>query len=284
MIVSRCLSFFPPHFFSLVGIRTALIESPDHKCPHCDRSYVAIDQINPNLFLRNHVNRWLGRQNQLAYSHLIPSQSTGMKIDLELDSTKRTADFSSEPVDEFDAALLSTNSEPQLVAVPMKNEPIVIKMHPMSKSQSPPPPLLSTRPADLAFEDEKTTDSSQTTSRSGPIDRPVRTERLIRFSDFSQKSGPTGENNVKEDTPTTPPDVEEKSENGTPPSRSTPTMPIYPSSSPNTSLQGNTPVLSHYYPPAAGPAHTLIPPVQTNVLYPHHLPPAPANGLYPMQP
>lgn len=131
---------------------------------------MAIDQINPNLFLRNHVNRWRERQNQLSYSHLISSQTTGMKVDLEFDSTKRSTEFSSDQIDEFDAALVSTKSEHQTTTIPIKNAPIVIKMQPMSKSQSPPPPpvnVLSTRPADLTFEEEKITDCSQNTSRFG---------------------------------------------------------------------------------------------------------------------
>lgn len=154
---------------SISGIRNALIESPDHKCPHCERLHVAIDQINPNLFLRNHVNRWRERQNQMSYSHLLPSQPTPLKIDLDLDpSLKKSSEMSSDPNDEYETALLSSNLEPQPSAGPGKNAPIVIKMQPMAKGSSPPPaapPILTTRPADFTFEDEKTTDSTQTTSR-----------------------------------------------------------------------------------------------------------------------
>jgi hypothetical protein len=38
-------------------------------------------------------------------------------------------------------------------------------MQPRGKSQSPQPPIISTRPAELTFEDEKVSDLDQITSR-----------------------------------------------------------------------------------------------------------------------
>jgi hypothetical protein len=40
-----------------------LIESPKHKYPHRHCQHVAIDQINSNLYLQNHIKRWHERQN-----------------------------------------------------------------------------------------------------------------------------------------------------------------------------------------------------------------------------
>lgn len=77
---------------------------------------------------------------------------------------------------------------------------------------------------------------------------------------------------------------EEKSESEIIQSQPTPTnSSLYPSSSPTTtSLIGSAPLVQHYYPPVV--PHPHHPSVQQNVLYPHHIPPAPSNGLYSIQP
>ncbi len=67
----------------------------------------------------------------------------------------------------------------------------------------------------------------------------------------------------------------EKHEGETPPIQTPSMNPIYSSSSPSTTLVPSNPVVPpHYYP---GPPHH-------NVIYPHHIPPATSNGLYPIQP
>lgn len=141
------------------GIRTALIESPDHECPHCHCQHVAIDQINPNLYLRNHIRRWHERQNQSSYSHSSMPQST---LDQDFESTSANLPTSNE-AEEYDPTVVSTSSQQSISAI---KAPIVIKMQQRGKSQSPPQPVVSTRPADLTFEDEKGLDSDQVASRS----------------------------------------------------------------------------------------------------------------------
>ena len=148
------------HFFSFLfwkGIRTALIESPEHECPLCHYQHVAIDQINPNLYLRSHIKRWHERQNQSSYSHVSMPQPI---MDQDSDATSTNALNSSE-VEEYDPTVVSTSSQQSLPSI---KAPIIIKMQPRGKSPSP-QPVVSTRPADLTFEDEKGLDSDQTTPR-----------------------------------------------------------------------------------------------------------------------
>jgi hypothetical protein len=90
-------------FFLLkIGIRTALIESPEHECPLCHCQHVAIDQINPNLYLRSHIKRWHERQNQSSYSHPSMSQQT---FDQDFDTTSTNLPNSNE-VDEYDPIIV----------------------------------------------------------------------------------------------------------------------------------------------------------------------------------
>jgi len=140
------------------GIRTALVESHEHECPSCHCQHVAIDQINPNLYLRNHIRRWHERQNQSSYSHLSMPQQT---LDQDFDTTSTTNLPNSNDVEEYDPTVVSINSHQ---GAPSIKAPIVIKMQPRGKSPSP-QPIVSTRPADLTFEDEKALDSDQITSR-----------------------------------------------------------------------------------------------------------------------
>ncbi len=65
-------------------------------------------------------------------------------------------------MEEYDPVVASTNSQQ---SVPTIKAPIVIKMQPRGKSQSPPQPMISTQPANLTFEDEKGSDSDQIPSR-----------------------------------------------------------------------------------------------------------------------
>jgi hypothetical protein len=53
-----------------------------------------------------------------------------------------------------------------------------------------------------------------------------------------------------------------------------PTNTIYTSPSPSTTMAPTNAVIPHYYP---APQHH-------NIIYPHHIPPATSNGLYPIQP
>ena len=73
--------------------------------------------------------------------------------------------------------------------------------------------------------------------------------------------------------------IENKSENDTPGSQTTPVNPPYSSSSPITPVPAQATMIHHYYPLAPHPVPPH--PVQQNVLYPHHIPPGPPNGLYP---
>jgi len=157
----------------LKGIRTALVESEDHECPHCHRQHVAIDQINPNLFLRKHVNRWREeRQQKSSYSYIsIPPQtstinyslSQTLEQDLDLTRTSGSTNIQNlNDIDEYDAAILSTISQQSVV--PIKTAPIVIKMQSLGQSPSS-QPIVLTRPADMTFEDGKAPDTDQTTSR-----------------------------------------------------------------------------------------------------------------------
>lgn len=144
--------------FSYSGIRTALIESSEHECPRCHCQHVAIDQINPNLYLRNHIRRWHERQNQSSYSQLsMPQASLDQDFDTLSSNTQNTND-----TEEYDPTSTPTNSQQ---SVP--KGPIIIKMQPRGKSQSPPQqqPIVLTRPADQTFEDDKGLDLDQITSR-----------------------------------------------------------------------------------------------------------------------
>jgi hypothetical protein len=150
-----------------------LVESEDHECPHCHRQQVAIDQINPNLFLRKHVNRWREeRQHKTSYSYMSTPQQTStvnylssQTLEQDLDST-RTSGLAniqnSIDIDEYDAAILPTILQQSVL--PIKTAPIVIKMQPLGRSPSP-QPIVSTKPADMTFEDGKAPDTDQTTSR-----------------------------------------------------------------------------------------------------------------------
>jgi hypothetical protein len=135
-----------------------LIDSPDHECPHCHCQHVAIDQINPNLYLRNHIKRWHERQNQSSYSHSSSSQHSSQMMDQDFDKTS-TKRQNSNDTDEYDPTIRSIQTNP-----PIKTAPIVIKMQPRGKSQSP-QPIVSTRPADMTFEDEKISDADQILSK-----------------------------------------------------------------------------------------------------------------------
>lgn len=65
----------------------------------------------------------------------------------------------------------------------------------------------------------------------------------------------------------------EKADSETPPIQTPPINPMYSLQSPSTALAPPNPVVApHYYP---APAHH-------NVIYPHHIPPVPSNGLYPI--
>ncbi len=173
-------------FFLNIGIRTALIESPEHECPLCHCQHVAIDQINPNLYLRSHIKRWHERQNQSSYSHPSMPQQT---FDQDFDTTSTNLPNSNE-VDEYDPTVVSTTSQP---SVPSVKAPIIIKMQPRGKSQSP-QPIVSTRPADMTFEDGKGSDSEQITSRF--VYSAVLNSNEIYFISFSQKDVKTTEETI----------------------------------------------------------------------------------------
>ncbi|CAF2636429.1 unnamed protein product [Rotaria sp. Silwood2] len=230
-------------------IRTALIESSEHECPKCHCQHVAIDQINPNLYLRNHIKRWHERPNQSSYSHMLMSQHTTQTSDQDLDTTPTSLSNTNE-TDEYDPPILSTNSQHSVA--PIKTAPIIIKMQLLGKSQSP-QPIVSTRPADMTFEDEKIPDIDQIASSQ----KDVKTiEEIIDIIPSSI-------------TPET-----EKPERETASTQVAPVNTIYSSPSLATTIAPTNPVIPHYYP---------VPP-HHNVMYPHHVPPTTSNGLYPIQP
>jgi hypothetical protein len=157
------------------GIRTALVESEDHECPSCHRQHVVIDQINPNLFLRKHVKRWREeRQQKSSYSYMSIIQPTStvnylssqiLEQDFDSSSTRTSELINAQnlnEVDEYDAAILA--AIPQQSVALVKTAPIIIKMQPSERNQSP-QPIVLTRPADMTFEDGKAPDTDQMTSR-----------------------------------------------------------------------------------------------------------------------
>lgn len=111
---------------------------------------MAIDQINPNLYLRNHIKRWFEGKTQPSYSTMSHSQPTMQTLDQDIDTTSTNTQNSID-VDEYDPTAI------QPPVAPVKTAPIIIKMQPHGKNQSP-PPIVSTRPADMTFEDEKISD------------------------------------------------------------------------------------------------------------------------------
>ncbi|CAF0987768.1 unnamed protein product [Rotaria sp. Silwood1] len=116
--------------FSDDCIRTALIDSPEHECPHRHCQHVAIDQINPNLYLRNHIKRWHERQNQSSYSHMSLSQHTSQTLDQDSDKTPTNLRNSNDNV-EYDPDIPSTNSQQSTASI--KTAPIIIKIQPHEK-------------------------------------------------------------------------------------------------------------------------------------------------------
>ncbi|CAF1020088.1 unnamed protein product [Rotaria sordida] len=262
-------------------IRTALVESEDHECPHCHRQHVAIDQINPNLFLRKHVNRWREeRQLKSSYPYMpLPQQtsivnySSSQTLEQDLDSTStRTSGLinvqNSDDVDEYDEAILST--VPQQSVVPVKTAPIVIKMQPIGRSPSP-QPIVSTRPADMTFEDGKAPDTDQTTSSQKDVN-----------SELSATN-----NNIVEEILNTKIDTNasenEKPDRQTPPSQVAPVSAVLSSPPTATTTMASTASVVPYY----HPAPPRIPPHQQHVhhgvMYSQPGPPTSSTGLYPIQ-
>ena len=153
------------HTYSLAilkGIRTALISSSEHECPHCHFQHVAIDQINPNLYLRNHIKRWHERQNQSSYPHVPLSKYGTQNFNQDIDAISTNVSNSNE-IDDDDGNSSSLNSLES--TVPMKTAPIIIKMQPHNKTQSPPQPIVLTQPADITFEDEEKLHTMQAASK-----------------------------------------------------------------------------------------------------------------------
>jgi hypothetical protein len=82
-------------------------------------------------------------------------------LDQDFDSASTSNISNSNEVEEYDPIVASINSQQSISSVKL---PIVIKMQSRGKSPSP-QPIVSTRPADFAFEDEKVMDSDQMASR-----------------------------------------------------------------------------------------------------------------------
>jgi len=229
-------------------IRTALIESSDHECPMCHCQHVAIDQINPNLYLRNHIKRWHERQNQSVYSHVSLPQQAIEPADVDSSSTTNLSNEN----EEYDPTNVTSSS-----ARPAVKVPIVIKMQP--RGETPSPPSIGT----LMFKEEKDSDFERTTTP--PKDEPTDSFRSSTSVEgkFSIEFRLFSKSNFY---------LVEKTEGETPPINS-----LYQSASPTTPvapMPPANPVVPHYY---QTPAHH-------NVIYPHHIPPTSTNGLYPIQP
>ncbi|CAF4633613.1 unnamed protein product [Rotaria sp. Silwood1] len=265
-------------------IRTALIESEDHECPHCHRQHVAIDQINPNLFLRKHINRWREEwQHKSSYPYMPLPQQTSivnyssshtLEQDLDSTSTRTSASINaqnSDDVDEYDAAIIST--VPQQSVVPVKTAPIVIKMHPLGRSPSP-QPIVSTKPADMTFEDGKAPDTDQTTSSQKDINSEL---SAIHNNTVEEMLNTNIDTNASEN---------EKSDRQTPPSQVAPVSKVLSSPSitttTTTTMASTTSVVPTYHP---APPHILPHQqhVHHGVMYPQPVPPTSSTGLYPMQ-
>jgi hypothetical protein len=181
--------------------------------------------------------------------------------------------------------------------------PIVIRMQPPGRSPSP-QPIVSTRPADMTFEDGKISDTDQTASRFVSF---LLNQKIENVKHFSQKDGyselsvvnknddetsnPITDNNVSEselvfslETNCNIVYKDEKFDRQTPPSQVAPVSTIL-SSPPTTTTttMAAASMVPHYYPT---PSH--MSPHQQHlhhgIIYPQQIPPSTSSGLYPMQP
>ncbi|UJR30003.1 hypothetical protein I4U23_017549 [Adineta vaga] len=245
-------------------IRTALIESEDHECPHCHRQHVAIDQINPNLFLRKHINNWLEeRQRKSSYpyisaNHYLSPQT--IEKDFDSSSTRSVGLINnqlSSDTDEYETMNLPT--VPQQT---VKTAPIVIRMQPLGRGQSPSisSPVVMTQSVDTTSEDGTTAsekdDNFQLLTVNNGIDEEISNTEM--------------DTNISEAG---------KSDRQTPPSQLTPVSTIL-SSPPTTTTTTATPMLSHYYPTPSH--HHQQQHMYHNMMYPPSILPASSTNFYPI--
>ncbi|CAF0811234.1 unnamed protein product [Didymodactylos carnosus] len=139
-------------------VRTSLVESEEHECPSCHRQHVPIDQINPNLFLRNHVQRWLSEKQQ-QQKYALPSSYS---VSTTISTSDPDFDLALTTSNESDFDVLGGSSQQQSTVQATKNvlttkSTTTITNQQVKKSPSP-QPIFATRPADMTFEDGKQPD------------------------------------------------------------------------------------------------------------------------------
>ncbi|CAF1236897.1 unnamed protein product, partial [Adineta ricciae] len=271
VITPCCHNSFCDHYVLLLfeGIRTALIESEEHECPHCHRQHVPIGQINPNLFLRKHINNWLEEQQRKSscpYKSTVNYSSPSI-IDKDLDPSaiQSSTNQSSNDVetndedddDEDDTTKTSLQIKPQPT---VKTAPIVIRMQPLRRDQSP--PIASTKQTDTTLEDgKKSVDTDQPT----PSQKDVNYQSLTENPDIGEEiSNTETDTNTSEDV---------KSDGQSPSSQvaSTDTIPSIPLTT--TTIPTAASVTPQYYPTLPHDQH-----LHHNIVYP----PASSPNFYPI--
>lgn len=110
------------------------------------------------------------RQQKSSHLYMALSQTTSITNDLSSKASEQDLDLTSkqafklinrqnsDDVDECETAIPSTTS--QQTIIPVKTAPIIIKMQPIGRSSSL-QPILSTKPAEMTFEDGKASDKDQ---------------------------------------------------------------------------------------------------------------------------
>lgn len=137
-------------------IRNALLESDDFECPHCHRQSVAMDEINPHLLLRKHVDRWREEQQQKISTFSYTSIPTVTTTNVD-ESISNIDDFVQS---EFDFHS-SIPQQPSTTLVSIPTGPIVIKMQ--TSTQLVSSSIVNTQPSDVILEDDKAPETNQVT-------------------------------------------------------------------------------------------------------------------------
>ncbi|CAF0948852.1 unnamed protein product [Didymodactylos carnosus] len=146
-----------------MGVRTRLIESEENECPSCHRQNVIIDQINPNLFLRSHVQRWFSENQQQRQKYTLPSYSSSTTVnasdpDFDLALTKLNEHY----YDDMESSPQHMSSAVQATTTALKTKSSIVTADQQIKKSSLPQQttVFATRPADMTFEDGKQQDGS----------------------------------------------------------------------------------------------------------------------------
>jgi len=99
-------------FRFLLGIRNALMESPEHRCPSCDWPGQSPDSLIPNVYLRALVTSFINDTSYVSTKKsaaaTLTTSSVAARPSAEAASSARTVDVKSEPA----AAAASGNQLP----------------------------------------------------------------------------------------------------------------------------------------------------------------------------